>query len=169
MHPASLFALDPSSWLPRQLWLPSLVGVGAALLGVVAFHFLIRPRAAAAVAPPPPAEEAAFDPFVQGSASEQRKTHRRTGNSVEVLIRPSGSKGAPLHGWVVDRSTGGLCLSAEREFQEGVTLELRPVTAPEITPWTEVTVRTVRRGADHWQVGCQFVRTPPWAMLLMFG
>jgi hypothetical protein len=48
-------------------------------------------------------------------------------------------------------------------------LEVRAVNAPAVTPWTEVEVRSCRRTQDGWEAGYKFVRTPPWAILLMFG
>ncbi len=161
-------AYPPLAWLPQGILIPTLVGLGAGLVIVLAFHFLVRGRQA-----PPPAEaprpEPEYDPFVQGSASEQRSAFRRTGNPVEVQMRKPGSVREPARGHVINRSTGGLCLAVDVMIPEGTVLELRPTNAPPITPWTEVEVRSCRRTQDGWEAGCKFVRTPPWAMLLMFG
>ena len=44
-----------------------------------------------------------------------------------------------------------------------------PAHAPPMTPWTEVEVRSCRQKKDGYEVGCQFVKTPPWSILLLFG
>jgi hypothetical protein len=163
----ALFALDPPAWLTRDLWLPSLVGLAAGLVTVLTIHFFIRPRGR--VEAPPPKDEPAFDPFVHGSASEQRAAHRRTGARVEILLRLPGAAAPLLRGWVLDRSVGGLCVAVDQEFVEGTKLDVRPVNAPETTPWVEVTVRSARRTSEGCQLGCQFARTPPWSVLLLFG
>jgi hypothetical protein len=106
---------------------------------------------------------------VQGSASEQRKAYRRSGNPVAVFIRTPGTGMEPKRASVLNRSTGGLCLDIEQPVQEETLLEVRPANAPPITPWVEIKVKDCRRTVDGWQLGCQFVRTPPWALLLMFG
>jgi hypothetical protein len=149
--------------------LPAAVGGGVGLVVVVAIR-LFHHSAPAAVAAPPEAKPASeFDPFVQGSASEQRGAHRRTGNPVEVHIRLPKAEQPQLHGYVMDRSTGGLCLRVDQPVQPGTMLHVRPVNAPPITPWVEIEVKSSRQTQDGWELGCQFLRTPPWALLLMFG
>ncbi|MCI0455652.1 MAG: PilZ domain-containing protein [Gemmataceae bacterium] len=157
------------SWLPQETVFPALIGIGAGLVAVLAVHFLIR--GGQPVEPPPPEQpQGDHDPFVQGSASEQRSSHRRTGNPVEILIRQPDSRSKPVRGWVLDRSLHGLGLAmAEQRFGPGSVLEVRPANAPAVAPWVEVEVQNSRQRDGQWHLGCKFVRTPPWALLLMFG
>ena len=165
-----MFAGIPLEWAEPRILLPTAIGLGAGFLAIVTIHFLTRSR-------PQPHQEAPkerpkdpdYDPFVQGSASEHRKAYRRTGNPVEVWVRNPATGLAPVRGHVLNRSTGGLCLGLEAMIAEGIVLEVRPANAPPITPWVEVEVRSCRHTNDGWEAGCQFVRTPPWALLLMFG
>jgi hypothetical protein len=165
-----MVGIAPLAWLTPEIMVTSAVGLGAAVAAVIATLFFTRTRPQPAPPPPPaPQKDPEYDPFMQGSASEQRKAYRRGGNPVQVLIRRPESALEPVRGLVLNRSTGGLCLSVEGMVAEGTILEVRPGNAPPITPWVEVEVRTCRRTQDGWEVGCQFVRTPPWALLLMFG
>jgi hypothetical protein len=74
-----------------------------------------------------------------------------------------------LQGWVVDRSVGGLGLRTEVPLPVGAVFNVRPRSATAIVPWTEVEVKSCRQHAAAWEVGLQFVRTPPWSVLLLFG
>jgi hypothetical protein len=148
---ADLISFD-SRWTNFQ-W-PLTVGAGVvAGLGVVGtLHFLIRPRMT--FTPPPttkPRQETA-DPFVHGSAFEQRKA--------DQALRSC---------FVVNRCVGGLGLFAETTIEPGSQLKVRPTNAPPITPWVEVVVKSCRPATRGFEIGCQFVKTPPWAILLMFG
>jgi hypothetical protein len=155
-------------WLTPETLFPAAAGLGAGFVALIALHFLMRGRPA----PPPPVAEKKdpeYDPFVQGSASEQRSAYRRSGNPVEVLFRQPGSPSEPRRGQVLNRSTGGVCLAVAGMIPKGTILEVLPANAPAITPWVEVEVRSCRGTPDGWEVGCEFVRTPPWSLLLMFG
>jgi hypothetical protein len=165
---ADLISFD-SRWTNFQ-W-PLTVGAGVvAGLGVVGtLHFLIRPRMT--FTPPPttkPRQETA-DPFVHGSAFEQRKAFRREGNPIEVMVVDSMTDQALRSCFVVNRCVGGLGLFAETTIEPGSQLKVRPTNAPPITPWVEVVVKSCRPATRGFEIGCQFVKTPPWAILLMFG
>jgi hypothetical protein len=110
-----------------------------------------------------------YDPFVQGSKSEQRTAFRRGGNPVEVLVTPGATDGPAARAWVVDRSMGGVCLSALDAVAQGTVLKMRALNAPPATPWVEVEVKSCRQAKDGWELGCQFIKTPPWAVMLLFG
>jgi hypothetical protein len=109
------------------------------------------------------------DPFVHGSATENRKSLRRSGNPVEVLIVNPANRTDPFKGYVVDRCVGGLGLLVEKTFEAEQRLSVRPTNAPPMTPWVELIVKSCRQSDPGYELGCQFVRTPPWAVLLMFG
>ena len=40
---------------------------------------------------------------------------------------------------------------------------------PKDETWIEVQVRNCRQQENTWELGCAFVRSPPWEVLLTFG
>jgi hypothetical protein len=123
---------------------------------------------------PAPAATEAGDVLLPGSvvfegvSRDRRSAPRRKGSTVEVAI--SLAEGQPnLRGWVIDRSMGGLCLMSEEAIAEGAVVRVRPRTQNETMPWTDITVRSCRRDGSHYELGCQFHRTPNWNLLLQFG
>jgi PilZ domain len=151
-----------------EYWVPFSVGISVGGLFLLSLRFVGKRPAPVATAPRvKPSQE--YDPFVQGSPTEQRKAHRRGGNPVEVLLAEKDSDSPHWRGWVLDRSVGGLCLGVPQEIPEGTVLRVFPVHAPAITPWTAIEVRSCRSSKDGFEIGCQFVRQPPWAVLLLFG
>lgn len=158
-------------WDYQTIWVPLLVGMGVGVLAIATGNVVLRRRRQsvaidlpAGQAPAPPG----YDPFVHGSPGEQRKSFRRNGNPIEVLYRLGDDK--PVrHGLVLDRSVGGLRLGLDEEVAPGIHLLVLPHGASDMVPWTEVEVRTCRQVGDSWELGCQFVKVPPWSILLMFG
>jgi hypothetical protein len=151
-----------------NIMLPVAVGVVAGMGVVGLIHCLIRPRKANLQQAAADVKQQT-DPFVFGSATENRKAFRRQGNPVEVSIVNQQYKDQPFKGYVTDRSVGGLCLLLEGPLAVGASLTVRPVNAPHIAPWIDITVKSCRESNPGFEVGCQFVKTPPWAVLLMFG
>lgn len=179
--------VDFSSW---QFWLPAIVLAGA--LG----YWLGRrsrpaekasPSPAAArpaqlpkkpltnVFPPPPAPVAPpvgpkgkEDPFEKGSFGERRVALRRSGAMVKVAVADEHLE-AQVPGWVVDRSMGGLGVLLEKPLPSGALLNVRPWDGGAMAPWVQVTVRSCVPEEGRWKAGCQFVKTPPWSVMLLFG
>jgi hypothetical protein len=116
----------------------------------------------------PPAAPAPTDVFLHGSTRERRNAPRRRGNSVEVLFAPAPNK-EPRQGWVVDRSVGGLCVTLEQPVKEGEVWHVRPRNAATTIPWTPVEVRSCKPEEGNWEVGCRFVQTPQFNVMLLFG
>lgn len=155
---------------------PTLVGVWAVpAIGLVAagLTFAVGVVVAGRRRVPPPRPKVAApaepDPFVEGSKSERRLAVRRQGSLVAVLVADADGKGTPAEGLVADRSVGGLCLQLPAAVAPGTLLSVRPRSAPPIVPWTQVEVRSCRQEGAAWEAGCQFVRTPPWSILIQFG
>ena len=115
---------------------------------------------------PPPARRSA-DPFDYGAAWDLRGAPRRLGRQVKVHLEDAG--GRVCDAWVEDRSVGGLGLSVRRELEPGQLLRIRPAHVSATTPWVEIEVRNCRPVEDRFHVGCQFVRTPPWDVMLLYG
>lgn len=164
---------DPTYWGP---WSAPIIGLVAAGLAFFIGWLIVSrrerrrspvlPRFPTASPPVAPVEE---DVFNRGSALERRGSLRRRGNAVAILITDAEAATDPYPGWVVDRSIGGLCLSVEKPVETGMILSVRTNNAPVEVPWVQVEVRSCRQLNQEWELGCQFVRTPPWSVLLLFG
>ncbi len=160
-----------------DLWVPLLIGMAVGTIALTGFHWLAGPRRAApeqpkpeiAPAPPLPDLPPGHDPFVHGSTADQRGANRRKGRMIAVSISLAEGNGPSWQGRVLDRSVGGLCLASDREMGIGALLRVLPTEAPPLTPWVEVAVRSCRQGEGGFQLGCQFVKAPPWSIMLMFG
>jgi hypothetical protein len=156
----------------QHFWLPLLVGIAVGVLAIATGNVVMRRRRRSR--PPEPLKSQqvpgppGYDPFVEGSPSDQRKAFRRQGNVKEVFYKLGDDKVA-RQGVVLDRSVGGLRLGLDEEIVIGARLLLLPGGASEMIPWTEVEVRTCRQIDDSWETGCQFIKVPPWSILLMFG
>jgi len=143
-------------------WLPivSALAVAAPLL------WLVRPRVTVAA----PARKPSPDLDAQAiPSSDQRKSYRRSGNSIGILYKPANSSQEPQQASVVDRSLGGLCLMTHVSVSIGTVLAVRPIGADDIVPWVEVEVCACRPSEDSFEVGCRFVKVPPYSILLLFG
>jgi hypothetical protein len=88
---------------------------------------------------------------------------------VAILISDADAQAQPTNGWVVDRSTGGLCLSVPEAVTEGTVLSVRTTNAPNSVPWVQIEVKNCRLVGKEYELGCRFVRTPPWSVMLLFG
>ena len=156
-----------------EYWLPLLIGMGVGVCALVVGKLVFGRRALIANVPaaagPQPKAEDAFDPFTTGSPTEQRKSYRRQGNPIEVYVAFPEQKERPRRGWVLDRSMGGLCLQTSDELKPGELLSVLPISAPNMTPWVDIEVRTCRNVQDGFELGCQFIKTPAWSILLLFG
>jgi len=116
------------------------------------------------------AEDDDRDPFLQASRSDRRNALRRGGNPIAVFITDAEGKGDPIHGYVLDRSTGGLCLAVGEPIEEGSIVSVKTTNAPITTPWIQIEVRNCRPiSSSEWELGCKFEKTPPWSILLLFG
>ena len=161
-----ILGYDLSNW---ELWLPFGVGIGAGLLSVTALVWASRRKATRQIAAKSDQLSPSSDPFVQGSALEQRRALRRAGNPVKVFLAPPGEDSPQGSAWVLDRSVGGLCLTSDHEYDVGAALRVLPANAPDMAYWIDVEIRSCRAVKGGFEIGCQFVKTPPWSILLLFG
>jgi hypothetical protein len=153
-------------WLLEQGWVVPVVGGAACGLAFLVGRRLLSPR------PPEPPNDpvALFDAhFLGGVSKDRRAAPRRKGNTVEVRLSAAAADQEAVRGWILDRSIGGLCILVDHPVSVGLHLKVRPNQASEVTPWTDVTVRFCRQEGSQYELGCQFHRTPNWAMLLQFG
>jgi hypothetical protein len=140
-------------------------GIAVACLAFVVGHrFLSPPKVKA----PRAASPEQGDVFLYGSQRERRAAPRRRGNSIEVYLAQSPDE-EKIPAWVVDRSVGGLCLTVEAPVEQGSLWQVRPRKAPDQAPWTPIEVCTCRQERGTFEVGCRFIQTPPWNVMLLFG
>jgi PilZ domain len=112
------------------------------------------------------------DPYSSGAGGgtmDRRQALRRGGNPISVLVNDAECQGHAIKGYVLDRSTGGLCISLSAEIPAGTVLSVRTTNSHATIPWVQVEVRNCRSVGKEWELGCKFVSTPPWSVLLLFG
>jgi hypothetical protein len=159
----NLSQLLSAEWMPYLL--PGLIVVATGLMVTL---LLVNRKRDGGLKPPklkPPEGSAA----VTASASDRRTSLRRDGQAVEVVVQSPAFKGGAAAGYVVDRSTGGLRLVLSTGMAAGTALQVRAKHAPDTIPWVTVLVRSCRQSDDHFELGCEFEKTPPWNVLLLFG
>jgi hypothetical protein len=99
---------------------------------------------------------------------ERRQAPRRWGDPVQVFIWDGNPANERSRGWIVNRSTGGLGLSAAQPVPEGTFLNVRVAVAQDSAEWTQLQLKSCTPSAGRWILGCQFVETPPREIQLMF-
>jgi hypothetical protein len=158
--------------------LPIAVGGGVAVL-VLSFLALqarkrrggFDPAARAAAPPPAPAAEEKALSWAppEHSYADRRGSVRREGVPVRVLVSSTNLRNGLNDAYVVDRSTGGLRIIMQAAVAPGSTLQVRAANAPDTIGFVNLIVRSCRKHPDHFEVGGEFEKTPPWNVLLLFG
>jgi hypothetical protein len=146
-------------------WLPGLVFVAVA----GGLYWLSRPSPVYAEAAAP---MAVAPPLAAPKPKDQRESSRRQGNTVQVHIAAPADKKDPGIGNVLDRSMGGVRLALYHEVEVGAVLSIRPVHAENMVPWVDVEVRSCKVSLEipgSFEVGCQYVKSPPYSIQLLFG
>jgi serine/threonine protein kinase len=100
---------------------------------------------------------------------ERRASPRRKGNLIPVQVADSLGKDETVHGWVLDRSAGGLGLVLRAALEIGTVVKVRPERPGTPAPWVQVRVIHCRRESVRWRVGCQFVEQLGWDVRGLFG
>ena len=104
-------------------------------------------------------------------AYDRRQRVRRIGKL--TLIRVATALDAdPVEsqeGFVLDRSSRGLCFASERRYEVGEAIFVLPVSTRPDVPWVAVTIRNCRVREDYFLIGCEFHQPPPVSVLLLFG
>jgi PilZ domain len=154
--------------------LPIVVGGAVAIL-VLGYLFLTnrRRRSLADIAGNPAvtaAEEKALNwaPPEQ-SYADRRESVRRDGQPIRVILSSTSFRNGVNDGFVIDRSTGGLKIVTRTAMAPGGTVQVRAANAPDTVGFVTAIVRSCRPEGDHFVVGCEFEKTPPWNVLLLFG
>jgi hypothetical protein len=100
---------------------------------------------------------------------DSRRTPRRAGKIIEVLVAAQGEAADPRRGLVINRSNGGLGVLVHDEYPIGSMIGVMPADASRLTPWVEVEVKSCRKNPDGYELGLQYLMIPPYATLVMFG
>ncbi len=103
----------------------------------------------------------------RGSA-DSRVSVRRPGKSVPVHILHGMHQIEPETGTVADLSDGGIGLTIRRPYNPGTMLSVKPTSAGDDIPWILVEVRHCRQSGRTYRVGCKFVRSPSYGVLVLF-
>jgi hypothetical protein len=163
---AAAFPLD-TLWSYWPVWVAPVAGLAVAGLSLFVGRAWQRSRQASSLIDE--SESAPPDPFEVGSAMERRLAARRVGRHVRVYVSDASAKAPPFDGWVLDRSIGGVCLSLGRQVPPETILSIRAYNAADTIPWTQVRVLRCQSQGNHYQLGCQFLRTPPFNAMMLFG
>jgi hypothetical protein len=169
-----------------QLWagenLPFVVGGGVAIAVLTVVFFATRKQKPPEPKEPPPSsqihlgqanplaaeKEANWAPPEQ-AYGDRRGAVRREGQPVRVLIASPTFRNGVSDGYVLDRSTGGLKIAMPVAVAPGTSLQVRASHAPDTIGFVTVLVRNCRQNGEFYEVGCEFEKTPPWNVLLLFG
>jgi hypothetical protein len=162
----SMNLLSPEN---MQYALPLAVGLGVGLLIVIFLRSGRRKPAEFEQAKPNVRSSHWVNTPGAGDPAERRSSVRREGTPVKVVIQSNAFKSGSATGYVLDRSTGGLRIAIESGMAPGSTLQIRASHAPETIPSVTVIVRNCKDCGDHFEVGCEFDKMPPWNVLLLFG
>src|SRR5262249_19266079 len=96
--------------------------------------------------------------FQETSQRELRDSMRREGDLVEVLITRGKADAEPMMALVLNRSRGGLLISAPEAAEVGCPLYVRAVDAPAELDWVPIQIRYCRERDGRWLWGCKFMR-----------
>jgi len=162
--------MNPNLLSPENLRfiLPLAVGLG---VGVIILLFFRSRKKSAELVPPTSSANMRSSQWVAQtqSLSNRRNSTRRDGAPVKVVVSSPAFKNGTNTGYVLDRSTGGLRIALQAGMAPGSTVQIRAHHAPESTPWVTAIVRNCHDTGEHYELGCEFDKTPPWNVLLLFG
>jgi hypothetical protein len=156
---APLFDLPPE-W---QRWAAPVLGLTAAALTLFVGRVLVsrwRSRAHAAAGSETSGQA--------GTSPERRKSPRRRGPTVKVLVSDPDGRATRYSALLLDRSPGGMRLSVAEAVPVGTLLTVGPPEGSPSVPWLQMEVKYCIRQDDTWLVGCKFVGTPSWSVLMLF-
>ena len=154
--------------MSQQLLITIPVAVGLLVgLGILGF-FTLRKRKPKGFRAPRRSGSGDTDEYEESFAN-RRTSVRRDGGPVQVNLTSPTLRGGRNDGYVLDRSTGGLRVAVTAAIPAGTVLQVRADNAPDTVPWVTILVRSCRDTGPHFELGCEFEKTPPWNILLLFG
>lgn len=156
--------------------LPIVIGGGVAVIVLsVVFVMTYRRRGPGTATLTPPSSTAVTQEKAlswappEQSYADRRGAVRREGAAVRVVLSSPTLRNGVNEGFVLDRSTGGLRIAITTALAPGSTVQVRAENAPDTIGFVTVIVRSCRKAGDHFELGCEFDKTPPWNVLLLFG
>jgi hypothetical protein len=163
----SPFGLGYLYW---ESWTVPAAGLACAGLALMIARIASGSRKPTLPPPQAPAKETSSHPlrFEPPSYRERRAYVRRADRPTKILISDANAKAEPFPGLVHNRSMGGLRLTVPRALEENSILSVRAADADN-SAWVQVEVKWCQPRGESWDLGCQFVRTPPYSQLLLFG
>jgi hypothetical protein len=69
----------------------------------------------------------------------------------------------------MDRSIKGVRLCVARDVPVGAVINVRVSHLNPPMPWLEVKVCNTKRSGANVELGCEFVSSPTWNVMLLFG
>ena len=158
--------LFPPEFQPYLL--PTAVGLGVGLILILLFSVRGRkPRTPAT--PAAGMRSSQWTAPMSSVANRRTSTRREGGNPVKVVLASPAFKSGTLTGYVLDRSTGGMRVACGTGMPVGTSVQVRAAHAPDETPWVTIIVRSCKANGKVYEMGCEFDKTPPWNVLLLFG
>lgn len=116
-----------------------------------------------------PSEQKSQEGYIMlQSQSEKRRAFRRKGKCLEVEIMVKDGQGTH-QGLVLDRSINGLRLGVDKEFAPDTILKIRILNLYPPMAWLEIKVAHCKLNESGWEIGCEFVTTPTWNIMMLFG
>lgn len=150
------------------LWLPGLVFFAVA----GGLYWISRPASARVESQKSPESPPTVKPLLAAKPKDLRGSSRRLGNTVEVHLSKAEDKKNAEIASVLDRSMGGMRLALYHEIEIGAVVSVHPVHADNMVPWVELEIRSCKPSKempDQFEVGCQYVKSPPYSIQLLFG
>jgi PilZ domain len=144
------------------------IGVGLLVAATILFFVARRRKPVAEFNLNKPSRNEIFEEH-ESSFADRRNSVRRDGQPVKVLIASPTLRNGEDEGYVIDRSTGGLRIAMKVKLPKGTTVQVRAANAPETVPWVNIVIRSAVDVEKHFEHGCEFEKTPPWNVLLLFG
>jgi PilZ domain len=109
------------------------------------------------------------EPPLPPGRGDQRRSLRRKGRPIPVLIRQGNQPSREEVAWVFNRSCGGLGLVFKKPLPPGDEVAIRPEYPQDDLPWVTLKVKHLQPGSRFCVLGCQFLASLPWSTLLLFG
>jgi hypothetical protein len=103
------------------------------------------------------------------SYADRRGAVRREGAAVRVVLAAPVFRNGVGEGFVLDRSTSGLRITVTTAVAPGTNVHVRAANAPDTIEFVGIVVRSCRKTGEFFVLGCEFEKTPPWNVLLLFG
>jgi len=138
-------SLDFGQWQSWVVLVAGLAVAGLVFLGGLALFRWFAPACVSLASDAPP---------------ERRGSVRKNGTLAGVLVSDADVMTVPRRALVLDRSKGGLRLSADAPMALGSILSVRSTKSTAEGVWLRVEVVRCKSVDRGWELGCQFLQQP---------